>query len=260
MRDFLSRRHRTPVHPVYRAARTKTAAFTLIELLVVVAIMGVLMALLFPALNAARASGRSVACRSRLRQWVASVHQYADDHQGRLPSSQTSAHPINGLRSTAWYDYGISQGFPEQMLRCPSSGPSNLRLLPDRSILPIRDTGDWPPKNFGAYRPGYGANGFWLERNDQWSDPYRGLRLAQVPDPSRIALFADGDSSPFPQGEPSNSFRYRHGPAGDRIAVGFFDGAVTEWGIEECRPDGDRLLVGAPMRQPPLWKIPLTGF
>jgi prepilin-type N-terminal cleavage/methylation domain-containing protein/prepilin-type processing-associated H-X9-DG protein len=58
--------------------------FTLIELLVVVAIIGVLAALLLPALRAARDRAKSAACRSNLRLFGVAASLYAGDYQGRL--------------------------------------------------------------------------------------------------------------------------------------------------------------------------------
>jgi prepilin-type processing-associated H-X9-DG protein/prepilin-type N-terminal cleavage/methylation domain-containing protein len=60
-------------------------AMTLVELLVVIAIVGALVALLLPAVQAARASARSTECKSNLRQIGIALLQYSNSHQGRFP-------------------------------------------------------------------------------------------------------------------------------------------------------------------------------
>jgi len=59
--------------------------FTLIELLVVIAIIGILAALLFPALSHARDTAKRTGCIDNLRQIGIGIHLYAGDNNDSLP-------------------------------------------------------------------------------------------------------------------------------------------------------------------------------
>lgn len=65
--------------------------FTIVELLVVIAIVGVLIALLLPAIQVARARARYTVCTSNLKQVGLLTQMYRDVHGGRFP------HPVEDL-------------------------------------------------------------------------------------------------------------------------------------------------------------------
>ena len=72
-------------------------AFTLVELLVVIGIIGVLIAMLMPALNRVRMSANLVKCQSNFRQIHAAISVYVNESKGFLPYSST---PNFGLTGT----------------------------------------------------------------------------------------------------------------------------------------------------------------
>jgi prepilin-type N-terminal cleavage/methylation domain-containing protein/prepilin-type processing-associated H-X9-DG protein len=101
------------MHPQSRLHR----GFTLIELLVVIAIIGVLIALLLPAVQAAREAARRAHCTNNLRQIGLALHNYNQIH-GALPPGYVSNWSTVWLRET-----GPGWGWASMILPQLEQGP-----------------------------------------------------------------------------------------------------------------------------------------
>src|SRR5437016_1602451 len=74
----------------------RSLGFTLVELLVVIAIIGVLVALLLPAVQMARESARRMRCGSQLKQFGIAMHNYGDTYNS-FPIGHMFRQTVNGV-------------------------------------------------------------------------------------------------------------------------------------------------------------------
>jgi prepilin-type N-terminal cleavage/methylation domain-containing protein/prepilin-type processing-associated H-X9-DG protein len=87
--------------PVTSLHDEKRLGFTVVELLIVIAIMGVLVALLLPAIQKARATTRRTACQNKLRQISLAIHQFEASH-GAFPAGKSRRSSVEAYDELSW--------------------------------------------------------------------------------------------------------------------------------------------------------------
>jgi prepilin-type N-terminal cleavage/methylation domain-containing protein len=211
--------------------RTAAAAgFTLVELMVVVAVVGLLMAMLLPAVQQAREAGRRSACINNLRQIGTAIHMYHDAHEA-FPPGGVSPGPCCSVESyTTWtiqilpfldqkqwyeaYDQRETNESPANgklretfmpVYSCPSDVLRNVPIVPETG--PARDMRiKYMPGSYrGVGGRSDGVTGWWDNNPRHKKLPRRWRGVFHVVDaklrPETFAQVTDGLSNTLMVGE-----------------------------------------------------------
>jgi len=112
-----------------RNKQQAVCGFTLIELLVVISIIALLISLLLPSLQSARAVARMMACQSRMRQFYVGAHAYGNDY-AYWPLSRYSAEHMEAIQAGISGNLGMAdtvRDFVEVMSPYIGSEPKDFR-------------------------------------------------------------------------------------------------------------------------------------
>ena len=106
---------------------TRPAGFTLVELLVVIAIIGILVALLLPAIQAAREAARRSQCQNNMKNIAIALQNYHSEHK-RFPVGFVSTGPAEGIEAWAWSTFALP--YLEEQSIYDRLGPSEKFMQP----------------------------------------------------------------------------------------------------------------------------------
>ena len=169
--------------------------FTLVELLVVIGVVSILIALLLPALNKARAVAQQIKCAAQIRNLGQAAFQYVADNKGWLPPTW-SACTANAGHTNAdfvhWqgpslfdllYPYGITT---EAQRVCPTASLDAANLVGASAVNPNRDCSYY--SNYIIMNAN-GQPGSYFASSGNWCP--RTFKLVQVEHSSSVALFVE---------------------------------------------------------------------
>jgi prepilin-type N-terminal cleavage/methylation domain-containing protein/prepilin-type processing-associated H-X9-DG protein len=194
--------------------------FTLLELVVVIAILGVLVSLLFPAIAGALGSADTVQCQSNLRQWTLALRSYAQQNNGALPRRGQGVQPTAEIdRPEDWFNampkaLGLP-GYKElaDSGRIPRPGDVGLWMCPS-----AQGSGG-PSKVYFAYAMNMRLS-TWLTGVPDY--------LETIRDPSTQVFMADGPGA-FCSTLPSTKAYSPVARHGGMVNISFLDGHVASF-------------------------------
>jgi len=181
---------------MYKTTRRSRAGFTLIELLTVIAIIGILAAILFPAIGAAKKAAQKANDLSNIRSLGQAALIYSSDNNDRLPDPKSTSNTIAGTNKyMQWFGLLAKAGNLSDPSVCYSKLDANFPADAVTAIVdPTDTTKNTMSGTFVATVPSYEVVGG-LKASDPSSTPIaftRGLKVTGQWDTDLGAYGTDG--------------------------------------------------------------------